>query len=79
MIDATVITREEFLGGILKLLEEKRGTQQKFEYLGGGRVMLAYQLPLNEIVWTSTTASNPPRAVTLRSTTTCADTAPRNW
>ena len=50
IIDATVITREEYLGGILKLLEEKRGMQKKFEYIGGGRVMLAYELPLNEIV-----------------------------
>ena len=50
IIDATVITREDFLGGILKLLEEKRGTQKKFEYIGGGRVMLTYELPLNEIV-----------------------------
>ncbi|SPE30745.1 GTP-binding membrane protein [Candidatus Sulfopaludibacter sp. SbA3] len=50
IIDANVITREEYLGGILKLLEEKRGVQKKFEYLGGGRVMLLYELPLNEIV-----------------------------
>jgi GTP-binding protein LepA len=50
IIDATVITREEYLGGILKLLEEKRGVQKKFEYIGGGRVLLVYQLPLNEIV-----------------------------
>ncbi|HTS29179.1 MAG TPA: translation elongation factor 4, partial [Bryobacteraceae bacterium] len=50
IIDATVITREEYLGGILKLLEEKRGTQKKFEYVGGGRVLLLYELPLNEIV-----------------------------
>jgi GTP-binding protein LepA len=50
IIDATVITREEYLGGILKLLEEKRGEQKKFEYIGGGRVMLTYALPLNEIV-----------------------------
>jgi GTP-binding protein LepA len=50
IIDATVITREEYLGGILKLLEEKRGIQKKFEYLGGGRVLLVYELPLNEIV-----------------------------
>ncbi|MGA2722189.1 MAG: translation elongation factor 4 [Bryobacteraceae bacterium] len=50
IIDATVITREEYLGGILKLLEEKRGVQKKFEYIGGGRVMLTYELPLNEIV-----------------------------
>jgi GTP-binding protein LepA len=50
IIDATVITRDEYLGGILKLLEEKRGEQKKFEYMGGGRVMLTYELPLNEIV-----------------------------
>src|SRR5437763_10610423 len=50
IIDATVITREDFLGGILALLEEKRGVQKKFEYIGSGRVMLVYELPLNEIV-----------------------------
>ena len=50
IIDATVITREEYLGEILKLVEEKRGTQKKFEYIGGGRVLLLYELPLNEIV-----------------------------
>jgi GTP-binding protein LepA len=50
IIDATVITREESLGEILKLLEEKRGEQKKFEYIAGGRVLLLYELPLNEIV-----------------------------
>jgi GTP-binding protein LepA len=50
IIDATVITREEYLGGILALLEEKRGVQKKFEYIGAGRVMLLYEMPLNEIV-----------------------------
>src|SRR5580698_5131927 len=50
IIEATVITREDFLGGILALLEEKRGNQKKFEYIGSGRVMLMYEMPLNEIV-----------------------------
>jgi GTP-binding protein LepA len=50
IIEATVITREDSLGEILKLLEEKRGTQKKFEYIGVGRVLLMYELPLNEIV-----------------------------
>ncbi len=50
IIDATVITREEYIGEILKLLEEKRGIQKKFEYIGSGRVLLLYELPLNEIV-----------------------------
>jgi GTP-binding protein LepA len=50
IIDATVITHEEYIGEILKLLEDKRGIQKKFEYIGGGRVMLLYEMPLNEIV-----------------------------
>jgi GTP-binding protein LepA len=50
IIDATIITRDEYIGEILKLLEEKRGVQKKFEYIGTGRVLLLYELPLNEIV-----------------------------
>jgi GTP-binding protein LepA len=50
IIEATVITREESIGEILKLLEEKRGEQRKFDYIGTGRVLLVYALPLNEIV-----------------------------
>ncbi len=50
MIIATMITNEESLGGILKLCEDKRGTQKGFEYVGPGRVMLTYELPLNEVV-----------------------------
>jgi GTP-binding protein LepA len=50
IIEASVITREEYLGGILALLEDKRGVQKKFEYIGSGRVMLTYELPLNEVV-----------------------------
>ncbi len=50
IIEAAVITREEYLGGILALLEDKRGVQKKFEYIGSGRVMLTYEMPLNEVV-----------------------------
>jgi GTP-binding protein LepA len=50
VITATIITREEYIGGILKLVEDKRGIQKNFEYLGPGRVMLTYDLPLNEVV-----------------------------
>ncbi|MCU1330189.1 MAG: GTP-binding protein LepA [Bryobacterales bacterium] len=50
IIEASVITREEYLGGILALVEDKRGIQKKFEYIGAGRVMLVYELPLNEVV-----------------------------
>jgi GTP-binding protein LepA len=50
IIEATILTSDEFLGGILPLLEEKRGVQKKFEYIAEKRVMLVYTLPLNEIV-----------------------------
>jgi GTP-binding protein LepA len=50
IIEATILTNDEFLGGILPLLEEKRGVQKKFEYIAEKRVMLVYTLPLNEIV-----------------------------
>ena len=50
IITATIITNEEYVGGILKLVEDKRGKQKNFEYVTGSRVMLTYELPLNEIV-----------------------------
>ncbi len=49
-IEATILTNDSFLGGILPLLDEKRGIQKKFEYVTKDRVMLVYELPLNEIV-----------------------------
>ena len=50
VIRATILTPDEHLGGILPLLEEKRGVQKGFEYIAANRVMLTYELPLNEIV-----------------------------
>jgi GTP-binding protein LepA len=50
VIRAVILTPDEHLGGILSLLEEKRGTQKGFEYITSNRVMLTYELPLNEIV-----------------------------
>ena len=46
----TIITPDDYLGGILKLLENKRGVQKGFEYVAGTRVLLTYEVPLNEIV-----------------------------
>ena len=50
VIHAVILTPDEYLGGILPLLEEKRGMQKGFEYITSNRVMLTYELPLNEIV-----------------------------
>jgi GTP-binding protein LepA len=50
LIEATILTRPDFVGGLLKLCEERRGLQQRLEYVGKDRVMLVYELPLNEVV-----------------------------
>ena len=50
MLTALILTPVEYLGPILKLVEERRGTQKGFEYLSTERVLLTYELPLNEIV-----------------------------
>jgi len=50
IITALIFTQDEYLGGILALLEEKRGVQKGFEYVSTKRVLLTYELPLNEIV-----------------------------
>jgi len=50
MITAMILTNDEYLGPILKLVEEKRGVQKGFEYVTTNRVLLTYELPLNEIV-----------------------------
>ena len=50
VIRAVILTPDDYLGGILPLLEEKRGVQKGFEYITANRVMLTYELPLNEIV-----------------------------
>jgi GTP-binding protein LepA len=50
VIIAKILTNEEYVGGILKLVEDKRGRQQNMEYVSDTRVMITYELPLNEIV-----------------------------
>ena len=50
VIIAKILTNEEYVGNILKLVEDKRGRQQNIEYVSSTRVMLTYELPLNEIV-----------------------------
>ncbi len=49
-VKATIITPTEFLGNVLSLLSEKRGTQLRMDYITEERVMLEYEIPMNEIV-----------------------------
>lgn len=48
---ATIYLPSDYLGPILKLCEEKRGIQKQIKYLSSDRVVLTYELPLNEIVF----------------------------
>ena len=49
-IKATILVPDEFLGGVLKLCEDRRGIQQDLTY-AGTRAMVVYELPLNEVVF----------------------------
>jgi GTP-binding protein LepA len=49
-IVATIITPDEYLGSIIKICEEKRGIQKDMNY-SGNRVVLKYDMPLNEVVF----------------------------
>ena len=50
-IRATIHLPQDYLGGVLKLCEEKRGVQQELRYAGLNRAIVTYELPLNEIVY----------------------------
>jgi GTP-binding protein LepA len=50
LITAMILSNDEYVGPILKLAEEKRGIQKGFEYVATNRVLITYELPLNEIV-----------------------------
>ncbi len=49
-VKATVITPTDYLGNVMTLVMNKRGVQEKMDYLNEERVMLEYSIPMNEIV-----------------------------
>ena len=49
-IEATILTPDEYLGSVLKLCQDRRGTQKELTYVGN-RAMVKYDLPLNEVVF----------------------------
>ncbi len=50
-VDAHVISPAEYVGAIMDLCQEKRGTFRDMKYIDGGRVSLSYDLPLNEVIY----------------------------
>ncbi len=49
-IKATIFTPDDYLGGVIKLCQDRRGMQRELSYVGN-RAMLVYDLPLNEVVF----------------------------
>ncbi len=50
-VDAHVISPADYVGAIMDLCQEKRGTFRDMKYIDGGRVLLSYDLPLNEVIY----------------------------
>jgi GTP-binding protein LepA len=50
MIMASLITPEQYVGALIALCQERRGVQKEITYITKDRVLISYELPLNEIV-----------------------------
>jgi GTP-binding protein LepA len=50
-VKVSIFVPQEYVGHMLELCQSKRGTQKEFNYLGKDRIMIVYELPLNEILW----------------------------
>ncbi|HEY8348967.1 MAG TPA: translation elongation factor 4 [Clostridia bacterium] len=51
IVKATIMTPEEYVGNIMELAQERRGIYKDMSYIDQKRVMLTYELPLNEIIY----------------------------
>ncbi len=49
-LEVTILTTDEFVGPILALAIDRRGQQKKLEYVSANRVMIVYEMPLNEVI-----------------------------
>ncbi len=50
-VRVTIFVPQAYIGSVLDLCQEKRGAQREFTYIGKDRIMVVYDLPLNEILW----------------------------
>ncbi|WP_010247866.1 translation elongation factor 4 [Acetivibrio cellulolyticus] len=51
VVKATIMSPTEFVGNIMELSQERRGVYKDMSYIDEGRVMLTYEMPLNEIIY----------------------------
>ncbi len=49
-LEVTILTTDEYVGAILALAIDRRGQQKKLEYVSSNRVMIVYEMPLNEVI-----------------------------
>jgi len=50
-VKVTIFVPQVYIGSVLDLCQEKGGTQKEFTYIGKERIMVVYDIPLNEILW----------------------------
>ncbi|MDA8173108.1 MAG: translation elongation factor 4, partial [Nitrospiraceae bacterium] len=50
-VKAIIFVPQQFLGAVFDLCQSRRGVQKEFTYIGKDRIMLTYELPMNEILW----------------------------
>ncbi len=50
-VKVTIFVPQSFIGSVLDLCQEKGGIQKEFTYIGKERIMVVYEVPLNEILW----------------------------
>ncbi len=50
-VKITIFVPQAYIGRILEFCQEKRGVQKEFHYISKDRIMVAYELPLNEMLW----------------------------
>ncbi len=51
IVKATIMVPTEYVGNIMELSQERRGVYKDMSYIDEGRVMLTYEMPLNEIIY----------------------------
>ncbi|MBR2179861.1 MAG: translation elongation factor 4 [Selenomonadaceae bacterium] len=51
IVKATVIVPSDYIGAVMELCRDKRGTYKSMDYIDKTRVMITYEIPLNEIIY----------------------------
>ena len=51
IVNSDIIVPKDYVGVVMELCQERRGTMKNMEYIDDTRVMLHYELPLNEVIY----------------------------